>query len=41
MKQDDKFEDMFPKIYNKKTINYEVVSQKVYEEFMKHFLGDF
>ena len=36
VKQDDKFEDMFPKIYNKETINYEVVSQKVYEEFMKH-----
>lgn len=27
---------MFPKIYNKETINYEVVSQKVYEDFMKH-----
>ena len=36
VKQDDKFEDMFPKIYNKETINYEVVSQKVYEDFMKH-----
>ncbi len=36
VKQDDKFEDMFPKIYNKETINDEVVSPKVYEDFMKH-----
>ena len=35
VKQDDKFEDMFPKIYNKETINYEEISQKVYEDFMK------
>lgn len=35
-KQEDKFEDMFPKIYDKKTINYETISQKVYEDFMKH-----
>ena len=35
VKQDDKFEDMFPKMYNKETINYEDISQKVYEDFMK------
>lgn len=33
--QNDKFKDMFPKIYNKETINYEKISQKVYEDFMK------
>lgn len=35
VKQEDKFEDMFPKIYNKDTINYETISQKVYEDFMQ------
>ena len=35
VKQDDKFEDMFPKIYHKESINYEEISQKVYEDFMK------
>ncbi len=36
VKQYDKFEDMFPKIYNNETLNYETVSTKVYEDFMKH-----
>lgn len=36
VKQEDKFEDMFPKIYNSETINYENISDKVYEDFMKH-----
>lgn len=36
VKQKDKFEDMFPKIYNSETINYENISIKVYEDFMKH-----
>lgn len=36
VKQYDKLEDMFPKIYNKETINYEKISEKVYEDFMKH-----
>lgn len=27
---------MFPKIYNNETLNYETVSTKVYEDFMKH-----
>lgn len=27
---------MFPKIYDKKIINYENISQKVYEDFIKH-----
>ena len=36
VKQYDKLEDMFPKIYNKETINYENISQKVYDDFMKH-----
>ena len=36
VKEKDKLEDMFPKIYNEKTINYETISEKVYEEFMQH-----
>ena len=36
VKQEDKFEDMFPKIYNSEIINYENISDKVYEDFMKH-----
>lgn len=36
VKEKDKIEDMFPKIYNKNTINYETVSEKVYEDFMQH-----
>lgn len=36
VKQEDKFEDMFPKIYNSETINYENISAKVYEDFMQH-----
>ncbi len=27
---------MFPKIYNSETVNYEKISIKVYEDFMKH-----
>ena len=27
---------MFPKIYNSKTINYETITDKVYEDFMKN-----
>lgn len=30
----DKFEDMFPMIYNKETINTEKISHKVYNDFM-------
>ena len=29
-------ENIFPKIYNEKTINYENISTKVYENFMRH-----
>lgn len=36
VKKYDKFEDMFPKIYNKDTIYFEQISQKVYEDFLKH-----
>lgn len=36
VKQEDKFEEMFPKIYNSETVNYEKISIKVYEDFMKH-----
>ena len=36
VKQEDAMEDMFPKIYNEKTINYENISTKVYEDFMRH-----
>ena len=36
VKQKDKLEDMFPKIYNSKTINYETITDKVYEDFMKN-----
>ena len=36
VKEKDKLEDMFPKIYNEKTINYETSSEKVYEDFMQH-----
>ena len=36
VKEKDKLEDMFPKIYNEKTINYETISKKVYEDFMQH-----
>lgn len=36
VKEKEKLEDMFPKIYNEKTINYETVSEKVYENFMHH-----
>lgn len=32
----DKIEYMFPKIYNKDTIDYEVISDKVYNDFMMH-----
>ena len=36
VKEKDKLENIFPKIYNEKTINYETISEKVYEEFMQH-----
>ena len=36
VKEKDKFEDMFPKIYNSETINYENISSKVYKDFMQH-----
>lgn len=35
VKQEDKFENIFPKMYNKKTINYETISEKVYEDFIQ------
>ena len=34
VKENDKFEDMFPGIYNKDTINAETISLKVYNDFM-------
>ena len=36
VRQIDKIEDMFPKIYNKDTINYESISDKVYSDFLSH-----
>lgn len=36
VKQEEKMENIFPKIYNEKNINYENISSKVYEDFMKH-----
>ncbi len=36
VKKEDEIEDSFPVIYNAKTINYEKISTKVYEDFMKH-----
>ena len=36
VKKDNKLENIFPKIYNKKTINYETITLKVYHDFMKH-----
>ena len=36
VKQEDKMENIFPKIYNEKTINYENISTNVYEDFMRH-----
>ena len=34
VRENDKFEDMFPGIYNKDTINAETISSKVYNDFM-------
>ena len=34
VRENDKFEDMFPGIYNKDTINAETISPKVYNDFM-------
>lgn len=36
VKEKDNFKDMFPSIYNEKTINYEKISNKVFEDFMQH-----
>lgn len=36
VKEKDNFKDMFPSIYNEKTINYEKISNKVFEYFMQH-----
>lgn len=36
VKEKDDLKDMFPKIYNKETINYEKISQNVYEAFLSH-----
>lgn len=36
VKEKDKFEDIFPGVYNKETVSYEEVSPKVYEDFMSH-----
>lgn len=36
VKEKDKLEDMFPKIYNSETVNFENISTKVYEDFMEH-----
>ena len=38
VKEEENFENIFPGIYNSETINYEKVSQKVYDDFMKHKL---
>ena len=35
VKEKEKLEDMFPKIYNENTINYENISDKVYEDFIQ------
>ena len=35
VKEEEKFDDMFPKIYNDKTYNYETISENVYEDFMQ------
>lgn len=34
VKEKDSLKDMFPKIYNEETINYEKISQNVYETFL-------
>ena len=36
VKEKDKLEDMFPKVYNEHIINYETISEKVYEDFLKY-----
>mgnify|MGYP003302108107 CR=1 FL=1 len=36
VKEKDNFNDMFPSLYNEKTINYEKISDKVFEDFMQH-----
>lgn len=36
VKEKDDLKDMFPKIYNEETINYEGLSQNVYETFLNH-----
>lgn len=36
VKAEDKFEDMFPKIYNADTVFYETISPKVYNDFLAH-----
>lgn len=36
VKETENFENIFPSIYNPETINYEDVSQKVYDDFMNH-----
>jgi putative nucleotidyltransferase with HDIG domain len=36
VKEIDKLEDIFPKIYNNETISNETISTKVYEDFLQH-----
>ena len=36
VKEKDSLKDIFPKIYNEETANYEKISQNVYETFLKH-----
>lgn len=36
VKETENFKNIFPSLYNPKTINYESISSKVYNDFMKH-----
>lgn len=36
VKETEKFENIFPSVYNPDTIDYEIISQKVYNDFMNH-----
>lgn len=36
VKETEKFENIFPSVYNPDTINYEIISPNVYNDFMNH-----
>ncbi len=36
VKKEERFEDMFPNVYNSKTAKYENITPKIYEDFMNH-----